>query len=315
MNLKHAQYIMTILQEGSITAAAKKLFISQPSLSQVVKLAETNLGAPVFNRSTDPISHTPAGEKYVEAAKQILAIQQNLEREIEEIRTEEHGKIRFGIPVQRGMQLLPLALPPFFEKYPHVDIEILEQGSSRMEDLVLNGSVDLACMTTVARREELSYHLLESEELVLLAAGTTDLAKRIPSGTPISITEAGHERFISNKPGHNVRTIQDSLFIASGIHPKILLETGSIEVEKKVCLACGAVMLCSRSYLDDIRASGCQASIYPVLNSATERHCYICHKKELYLTKYMRDFIGILLSCVKREQEVQDSKPGTVSAV
>ena len=220
MNLKHAQYIMTILQEGSITAAAKKLFISQPSLSQVVKLAETNLGAPVFNRSTDPISLTPAGEKYVEAAKQILAIQQNLEREIEEIRTEEHGKIRFGIPVQRGMQLLPLALPPFFEKYPHVDIEILEQGSSRMEDLVLNGSVDLACMTTVARREELSYHLLESEELVLLAAGTTDLAKRIPSGTPISITEAGHERFISNKPGHNVRTIQDSLFIASGIHPK-----------------------------------------------------------------------------------------------
>ena len=75
MNLKHAQYIMTILQEGSITAAAKKLFISQPSLSQVVKLAETNLGAPVFNRSTDPISLTPAGEKYVEAAKQILAIQ------------------------------------------------------------------------------------------------------------------------------------------------------------------------------------------------------------------------------------------------
>ena len=68
-------------------------------------------------------------------------------------------------------------------------------------------------------------------------------------------------------------------------------------------------------HLDEMRAPGCQASLYPVLNSAAERHCYICHKKELYLTKYMRDFIGILLSCVKREQEVQDSKPGTVSAV
>lgn len=68
MNLKHAQYIMTILQEGSITAAARKLFISQPSLSQVVKLAETNLGAALFNRSTDPITLTPAGEKYVAAA-------------------------------------------------------------------------------------------------------------------------------------------------------------------------------------------------------------------------------------------------------
>ena len=55
LNLKHAQYMMTILQEGSITAAAKKLFISQPSLSQMVKLVETNLGTPVFNRATDPL--------------------------------------------------------------------------------------------------------------------------------------------------------------------------------------------------------------------------------------------------------------------
>ena len=65
MNLKHAQYMMTILQEGSITAAAKKLFISQPSLSQMVKLVETNLGTAVFNRTTEPLSLTPAGENFM----------------------------------------------------------------------------------------------------------------------------------------------------------------------------------------------------------------------------------------------------------
>lgn len=189
MNLKHAQYMMTILQEGSITAAAKKLFISQPSLSQMVKLVETNLGTPVFNRSADSLTLTPAGEKYMEAASQILAIHTNLTREIEEIQAEEHGKIKFGIPIQRGMLLLPLALPRFFQQYPHVKIEIFEQGSSLMENMVLNGTVDLACMTTVARHEELSYHLLENEELVLLASKSTQLASRIPDGTPISVTE------------------------------------------------------------------------------------------------------------------------------
>ena len=137
MNLKHAQYMMPILQEGSITAAAKKLFISQPSLSQMVKLVETNLGTAVFNRTTEPLSLTPAGEKYMEAAGQILAIHANLEREIEEIRAEEHGKIKFGIPVQRGMMLLPLALPRFFEAYPHVTVELFEQGSSLMEHMVM----------------------------------------------------------------------------------------------------------------------------------------------------------------------------------
>ena len=55
MNIKHAQYMLTVMQEGSITAAAKKLYISQPSLSQMIKLVETNLGTAIFNRSTDPI--------------------------------------------------------------------------------------------------------------------------------------------------------------------------------------------------------------------------------------------------------------------
>ena len=80
MNIKHAQYMLTVMQEGSITAAAKKLYISQPSLSQMIKLVETNLGTPIFNRSTDPITLTYAGEKYIEAAKQILTINNNLQK-------------------------------------------------------------------------------------------------------------------------------------------------------------------------------------------------------------------------------------------
>ena len=91
MNIKHAQYMLTVMQEGSITAAAKKLYISQPSLSQMIKLVETNLGTPIFNRSTDPITLTYAGEKYIEAAKQILTINNNLQKEIDEINHEDHA--------------------------------------------------------------------------------------------------------------------------------------------------------------------------------------------------------------------------------
>ena len=107
MNIKHAQYMLPVMQEGSITAAAKKLYISQPSLSQMIKLVETNLGTPIFNRSTDPITLTYAGEKYIEAAKQILTINNNLQKEIDEITHEDHGCLQLGIPVQRAMQVLP----------------------------------------------------------------------------------------------------------------------------------------------------------------------------------------------------------------
>lgn len=294
MNIKHAQYMITVLQEGSITNAAKKLYISQPSLSQMIKLVETNLGATIFNRNTDPITLTYSGEKYIEAAKQILTINANLAKEIEEIVHEDHGNIRFGIPVQRGMQVLPRILPQFIEMYPHVNIEISEHGSTTVENMILDGSVDIACMTTAPKYDELNYIILENEELVLLTSPNTDLAKRIPSGTPIHITEAKNEKFVSNRPGHSVRAIQDNLFIANNLTPRILIETISIEVEKKVTLACNAVMICPRNYIEDtpeMRA----ASIYPILDVETKRHCYICHRKDLYLTKYMKDFIDILL--------------------
>ena len=71
MNEKHMQYILAVLREGSVTAAAKKLYISQPSLSQAIKAAEASLGAPIFDRTTDPMTLTPAGQLYVEAARQI----------------------------------------------------------------------------------------------------------------------------------------------------------------------------------------------------------------------------------------------------
>lgn len=85
MNEKRIQYILTIMEEGSITAASKKLYVSQPSLSQMIKLIEKDLGAEIFNRKTVPISLTPAGEKYVEAALQMEAIRRSLYQEIRDL--------------------------------------------------------------------------------------------------------------------------------------------------------------------------------------------------------------------------------------
>ena len=114
MNEKHMLYVLTILEEGSFTGAARKLYVSQPSLSQIIKSAEANLGAPIFNRSSDPISLTPAGQLYVEAAKQITTISTNLSKQIEELSKEEFGQLRLGISVQRGMEILPYVYPRNF---------------------------------------------------------------------------------------------------------------------------------------------------------------------------------------------------------
>lgn len=294
MNIKHAQYMLTVLQEGSITNAAKKLYISQPSLSQMIKLVENNLGTPIFNRTTDPITLTYAGEKYIEAARQILTINNNLQKEIDEINHEDHGVIRLGIPVQRAMQVLPYILPKFKEKYPFVNVEVHEHGSATTESLVLEGGVDFACLTTFPKHEELEYILVETEELVLLTSKNSNIAKRIPDGTPIDITEAKDETFINIKSGHSVRTTQDRLFIQKDIQPKVLLETMSIEVGKRTAIACDAVMICPQNYIGMSPELVPECVTYPIIGVENKRNFYICHRKDRYLTKYMKDFIRML---------------------
>lgn len=294
MNEKHMQYVLTVLKEGSFTNAAKKLYVSQPSLSQIIKTAESNLGAPIFDRSTDPITLTPAGQLYVEAARQVTTISTNLRKQVEELSKEEFGTIRLGISVQRGMELLPELSPRFKKRFPHVGLELHEQGSATMEKSVLEGEVGIALLTTFPRHEELVYDLIQKEQLVLIVNRECELAKRIAPGTPIDILEARDETFVSSQSGHSVRTIQDSLFITRDMKPKIDLVTISIEVGKHVVAASPVVMACPDSYVETDNSPDSAYFSYPILGVENPRHFYACYRKDMYLTKYMKGFLEIL---------------------
>ena len=294
MNEKHMQYVLTVLKEGSFTGAARKLYVSQPSLSQIIKAAEANLGAPIFNRSTDPITLTPAGALYVKAAKQISTISTNLAKQVEELSNEEFGKIRLGISVQRGMELLPYLYPRFKSRFPHVELELHEQGSATMEESVLEGSVGIALLTTFPKYDELVYDLIQKENMVLLVNKACALAERIRPGTPIDIREAADEVFICSRQGHSARTILDALCAARNMKPEIGLETISIEVGKYVVATSPVVMACPDAYADTENSLLSPYYTYPILGVENPRHFFACYRKDLYLTKYMRYLLELL---------------------
>ena len=294
MNMKHIHYVLTVLREGSITGASKKLFVSQPALSQTIKQIEQDLGAPIFDRTTDPISLTYAGQKYVEAAQRILDIDNNLRAQISETKKEVHGRIRVGISVQRGLQLLPLVIPEFSRKYPFVKIELVEHGSDTLERMASEGECDIALIATSEKPNKLRYVLIENEQVVLMAARSTDLAHRFADGQPILITEAQGERFVSMSSGHSVRVVQDRLFAQHHISPTILLETGNMEAAKHVAARANAVMLIPQVYVSNSLDLHFRVQCHPILNSDNERHFYLCYRKGLYLTRYMEDFVHIV---------------------
>lgn len=292
MTTKQAMYMRTIAQEGSITAAAKKLHVSQPSLSQMLRQVEEELGLAIFDRSVSPFQITFAGERYLQTADLILAANDRLESQLREIRHENRGLMRLGISVSRGTQVLPRVLPLFTAKYPNVKLELVEEGSADLEEMVRKGTLDLALAAIESVTPALAYELLERETIGILAGRESHLARTLPGGTPVNLSDARGDSFISLKEGHSVRVVQDKLFRSAGFRPHILLETDSLEVGRRVALGTGSCMLLSNIYWDDYTARS--GAFYPLRDYENHRHFYACYRRDVYMAKYVRDFIQMV---------------------
>lgn len=304
MNMKQALYFKTIAQYGTITAAAKQLYISQPSLSQTLRQIEDEVGTPLFDRSTSPFHLTYAGERYLKAVEAMLDIETRLKEEIESIRRDDGGRLRLGISVTRAMQVLPDVIPIFTKAYPNVTIELTEAASASLEGLLQKGQIDLALAALEANEANIAYELIEKESIGILAGKDSQLAQLVPSGTPISLEMVEKEAFVSLDTSHSSRIIQDRLFRRYNIRPKILLETSSLEVARRVALKSGACMVLPDVYADEfVFNSG--GAFYPLKDYENHRHFYACYRNDENTKKYIRDFVSITTSVLNQTTHVK----------
>ena len=289
MNLRQALYMKTIAEKGGITAAAKQLYISQPSLSQMLRQIEEEAGVPLFDRSSLSFRPTYAGERYLHAASVLLNTNEILENELREIRGEERGRLRLGISMLRSAQLLPCILPEFASRFPKVEVALQEAGSAKLEQLLQEGSVDMALASIEPNNPLLEYRLLQKERIGILAGPASPLAQRFPPGTAISLKETENGRFVALKAGHSVRVIQDRLFQEHGLHPGFFLETDNMETAQQIALRCGCYLLCPDSYLP----SG--APFYPLDGYESRRHFYACLRKKEHVPQYAEALLYLIV--------------------
>lgn len=304
MNLKQAHYIKTIAECGSITAASKKLYVSQPSLSQMLRHVEGELGVDIFDRSVTPFHLTYAGEKYLHAAQVMLSAQEQLESEIREIRHDHSGRLRLGISVSRGIQVLPLVIPKFAEKYPKVKLDLVESGSDTLDAMIQEGRIDLALAAIESTSPSMTYELIERETIGILAGKDSRIARRLSSGTPVTIEDAREDCFVSLCKGHSARVVQDKLFRRAGCSPKILIETDTLEIGKRITLDAGACMILPNIYIDSCVADK-QGEFFPLANYDNHRHFYACYRKDTFVPQYMHDFIQIVIDALERRPVIE----------
>ena len=141
------EYIIAVVDEGNITRAAKRLFITQPSLSQCIHRVETELDATLFVRTKTGIELTAAGQSFINTAEKICKEYRDLENkmvDIEELRT---GRLVIGIPTLLNGYFLPEGYVYFQNRYPNVKVDLYEDDSDRLEVMLLRGKIDLAIMS------------------------------------------------------------------------------------------------------------------------------------------------------------------------
>ena len=120
------EYVYEVWQARSFSAAAKKLYISQPALSNSIKRVEEKVGTPLFDRSTSPIQLTEVGREYIHAVEQIHSIQENFSRYLADTQELRTGNIAVGSGAMMTAYLLPGIIAAYKEKYPYVEVKVTE---------------------------------------------------------------------------------------------------------------------------------------------------------------------------------------------
>lgn len=149
MTLKQLKYLLGVVDNGlNITAAAERLYTSQPGISKQLRQLEQELGVQIFSRkSKSLIGITPAGITIVDYARKIMRDVENIRSVGQDLMAEQVGTLSIATTHTQARYVLPDILSQFHERYPNVNLELHQGTSEQIADLVAENRVDLAIAT------------------------------------------------------------------------------------------------------------------------------------------------------------------------
>ena len=167
MNSRQLQYAVILAETHSFSHAAQNLAISQPAFSKQIISLENELGIKLFDRSTTPLSLTPAGEFFVQKAKRLLFEEETLLKAMEQYKSGETGKLIIGIAPFRSLYVMPEIVLKLKEKFPHLQLVLEEHGLAQLQKGLLEGLYDFAIMNLPVNELDFDVIPLSPDTLVL----------------------------------------------------------------------------------------------------------------------------------------------------
>ena len=296
MNSRQLQYAIALSQVRNFSQVAEKLSITQPALSKQIGNLEKELGIQLFDRSTVPLTLTPAGEDFIRQAQDLLYREDQLLRSMERFRSGEAGRLTIGISPFRTLYMIPEIVKRVRDRFPGIQINLHETGSDTLRREAAEGKYDFAIVNLPVDESLLDVIPLEPDTLVLAVPNEMlPLLKEIPQGklAPIDLADCGALPFVVVGPNQEMRQLFDRLCAQEGFHPNIAMEVVGVTTAWAMAhTGIGAALLPLQFITDEFFDR--DVTLFTIRNNPYRRQPVIVKRRGQYLSEYAEFAIRLL---------------------
>lgn len=301
------EYVYAVYKEKSFSKAAEKLFISQPSLSANVKRVEKNIGYPIFDRSTKPLTLTEAGRKYIEIVENMLDMQDEFSEYINDLGDLKTGKLILGGSSLYSSWVFPKLMGEFSRKYPLVKLELVEESTAKLEKMLQSGEVDIVLDNCEWDEQIFERKLFKREHLVLAVPESLSINKQLvgyqiseemirsrkfldDSVLTVDLSLFSEEPFILLKPENDTRIRAMELCKQYQFAPNMIFELDQQMTSYNITCSGMGISFISDTLISNVPTPS-NVAYYKLDQGIGSRNLYFYWKRGCYFNKIMQEFL------------------------
>lgn len=178
LELRHLKTLVALAETGNLSKAAKRVHLSQPAVSHQIRAVEAHYEIELFERKSDPLRLTAAGERFVELAYQVTRSVQDGERDLARIAQGQAGQLRIAVECHSCFDWLMPAMDAFREHWPQVELDLVSGFHADPIGLLGENRADLVIVSRALKRPDVAFHSLFAYEVLGLLSRHHPLTRK-----------------------------------------------------------------------------------------------------------------------------------------
>ncbi|NLK68193.1 MAG: LysR family transcriptional regulator [Clostridiaceae bacterium] len=287
MTIRHLRIFIAVADCGKMNAAAKQLYISQPTVSQAIKELEEHYNMLLFERLGKKLHITENGKELLYYARSIVKQFDDMEEKIFE--SSYVKKIRIGATLTVGNCILGNVIKRFEELNPKTEVYSYINNTKNIEEKLLQSELDIGIVEGKITNQNLIAVPLVNDHLVLVCSAKHPLAQK----KNISLSELENERFAMREEGSGTRALFESYMHEHGVPIKVVVEGSSIDVIKKAIIENQCLSVISIRLVEEEIKKG-EIHVIPYPESSWNRYFSVVYHKNKVISNDMNTLFEII---------------------